>query len=78
VQRIAIAGATGYIGGRLAPRLLDAGYSLRCLVRSPKKLEERDWTSDPRVEVWLSDLDDRTSLTRDSPAATSPFISSIR
>ena len=54
MQRIAIAGATGYIGGRLAPRLLDAGYSLRCLVRSPRKLEERDWTSDPRVEVWHS------------------------
>jgi uncharacterized protein YbjT (DUF2867 family) len=65
VQRIAIAGATGYIGGRLAPRLLEAGYSLRCLVRSPRKLEGRDWTSDPRVEVWPSDLDDHTSLTRD-------------
>jgi nucleoside-diphosphate-sugar epimerase len=34
VKRIAIAGATGYIGGRLAQRLLEAGYSLRCLVRS--------------------------------------------
>ena len=78
MNRIAIAGATGYIGGRLAPRLLDAGYSLRCLVRSPRKLEGRDWTSDPRVEVWPSDLDDRASLTRDLPAATSPFISSIR
>ena len=25
----------------------------------------RDWTSDPRVEVWPSDLDDHTSLIRD-------------
>src|SRR4030095_9586572 len=65
VKRIAIAGATGYIGGRPAPRLLEAGYSLRCLVRSPRKLEGRDWTSDSRVEVWPSDLDDPTSLTRD-------------
>jgi hypothetical protein len=31
MQRIAIAGATGYIGGRLAPRLLDSGYALRCM-----------------------------------------------
>ena len=65
MQRIAIAGATGYIGGRLAPRLLEAGYRLRCLVRSPRKLEGRDWTSDPLVEIWPSDLDDLSSLTRD-------------
>ncbi len=31
---IAVTGATGYIGGRLVPRLLDAGYTVRCLVRS--------------------------------------------
>lgn len=41
MQRIAITGATGYIGGRLAPMLLDSGYSLRCLVRTPRKLEGR-------------------------------------
>jgi uncharacterized protein YbjT (DUF2867 family) len=63
VQRIAIAGATGYIGGRLAPRLLEAGYALRCLVRSPRKLEGRDWTSDSRVEIRKADLADRASLT---------------
>jgi uncharacterized protein YbjT (DUF2867 family) len=60
-----IRGATGYFGGRLAPRLLEADYSLGCLVRSPRQLEGRDWTSDPRVEVWPSDLDDHTALTRD-------------
>lgn len=65
MQRVAIAGATGYIGGRLAPRLLEAGYSLRCLVRSRRKLEARDWTSDPRVEVWPSDLSNLTTLTSD-------------
>jgi uncharacterized protein YbjT (DUF2867 family) len=65
VQRIAIAGATGYIGGRLAPRLLEAGYGVRCLVRSPRKLEDRDWTADPRVEAWKSDLTDQASLTKD-------------
>lgn len=63
--RIAIAGATGYIGGRLAPCLLAAGYRIRCLVRSPRKLEERDWTLDQRVEVWPSNLADQASLTRD-------------
>ena len=63
MQRIAIAGATGYIGGRLAPRLLSAGYALRCLVRSPRKLEGREWTSDARVEIRKSDLADAPSLT---------------
>jgi uncharacterized protein YbjT (DUF2867 family) len=65
VQRIAIAGATGYIGGRLAPRLLDSGYALRCLVRSPRKLEGREWTSNSRVEVRKADLADTPSLTHE-------------
>ncbi len=64
-QRIAIAGATGYIGGRLAPQLLEHGYAVRCLVRSPGKLEGREWAADPRVEICKSDLADSSSLTRD-------------
>src|SRR5580692_92809 len=63
-QCIAIAGATGYIGGRLAPRLLDSGYSVRCLVRSPGKLAGREWIEDSRVEVRLTDLADAESLAR--------------
>ena len=63
MQRIAIAGATGYIGGRLAPRLLGAGYALRCLARYPRKLEGREWNSDSRVEIRKSDLADALSLT---------------
>ena len=63
MQRIAIAGATGYIGGRLAPRLLSAGYALRCLARSPRKLEGREWTADSRVEIRQADLADAISLT---------------
>ncbi|NTW12942.1 MAG: NmrA family NAD(P)-binding protein, partial [Anaerolineales bacterium] len=30
---ILVTGATGYIGGRLVPRLLEQGYRIRCLVR---------------------------------------------
>ena len=65
MQRIAITGATGYIGGRLAPRLLDSGYAVRCLVRSPRKLEGREWTSDSRVEIRKADLADSLSLTQE-------------
>jgi uncharacterized protein YbjT (DUF2867 family) len=73
VQRIAIAGATGYIGGRLAPRLLAAGHALRCLVRSPEKLGGRAWTLDSRVEICKSDLEDLPSLTRDLEACDAAF-----
>lgn len=61
-DRIFLTGATGYIGGRLAPRLLEAGYSLRCLCRSPRKLEARPWRSDERVEVVQGDIDDEQAL----------------
>jgi uncharacterized protein YbjT (DUF2867 family) len=59
---IAIAGATGYIGGRLAPRLLRDGYRLRCLVRSKEKLADREWAQEPRVEIVAVDLHDTARL----------------
>ena len=70
---MAIAGATGYIGGRLAPRLLEAGYPIRCLVRSARKLEGRDWTSDPRVEIRQADLADAAALTRELTGCDAAF-----
>ncbi|MEV6232471.1 SDR family oxidoreductase [Saccharopolyspora shandongensis] len=49
-----VTGATGYIGGRLVPLLLDAGHRVRCLVRSPEKLRDVPWRD--RVEVVRGDL----------------------
>src|SRR5512138_1549919 len=46
---ILVTGATGYVGGRLVPRLLEAGYRVRCLVRDPNRLQGRPWLK--RVEV---------------------------
>jgi len=46
-----VTGASGYIGGRLVPLLLEAGYSVRCLARDPRKLESRSWASDEEVEI---------------------------
>ncbi len=48
-QRVLVTGATGYIGGRLVPRLLEAGYAVSCLVRDPARLQGRPWLS--QVEV---------------------------
>ena len=53
-QHVLVTGANGYIGGRLIPRLLDAGYSVRCMVRDPARLQGRPWLSD--VEVIQGDV----------------------
>jgi len=70
---IAIAGATGYIGGRLAPRLIDDGYMVRCLVRSQGKLEGRDWAQRPGVEVRQTNLDDPATLAEDLAGCEAAF-----
>jgi uncharacterized protein YbjT (DUF2867 family) len=69
----AIAGVTGYIGGRLAPRLLEHGYSIRCLVRSPAKVQNRQWATDPKVEIRQVNLEDEASLTRDLEGCEAAF-----
>ena len=56
--RVLVTGGTGYIGGRLVPGLLEAGYAVRCLARSTRKLAARRWASDPNVEMVEVDLDD--------------------
>jgi uncharacterized protein YbjT (DUF2867 family) len=56
---ILVTGATGYIGGRLVPRLLAAGRRVRCLARNPERLAGRRW---PGVEVVKGDVSDPASL----------------
>src|SRR4051794_16952232 len=58
---VLLAGATGYVGGRLVPRLLAAGYRVRVLVRDPDRLQGREWL--PEVEVARGDVFDPASLT---------------
>jgi hypothetical protein len=53
---ILVTGATGYVGGRLVSRLLEAGHRVRCLARAPGRLAARSWASDPRVEIAEADL----------------------
>lgn len=57
---ILIMGATGYIGGRLAPRLAQEGHRVRCLTRRPEHLAEIDWAA--TVEIVRGDALDRASL----------------
>src|SRR4030095_5937273 len=50
---ILVTGATGYVGGRLVPRLLEAGYRVRVLVRDSARLQGRTWLD--KVEVLRGD-----------------------
>ena len=51
---ILVTGSTGYIASRLIPRLLEAGYRVRCLARNPLRLKGRSWFQD--VEVIQGDV----------------------
>ena len=42
--------------------LLKAGFQVRCLARSPRKLGARPWSGDPRIEIAQVDLDDVQAL----------------
>lgn len=58
-----VTGATGYIGGRLVPKLLEAGFDVRVLVRDRSRVSDVPWAS--QVEIVVGDLIDNDSL---SPA----------
>jgi uncharacterized protein YbjT (DUF2867 family) len=59
---VLVTGASGYIGGRLVPHLLEQGWRVRCLVRSARKLERRSWSTHPRVDVIEGDAADEASV----------------
>ena len=55
-----VTGASGYIGGRLVPELLEAGYRVRVIARDPRSLRDRPWSDD--VEMVRADASDAGSL----------------
>jgi uncharacterized protein YbjT (DUF2867 family) len=55
-----VTGATGYLGGRLVPELLDAGHRVRCLARSPDRLRDHPWAGE--AEAVRGDVTDPASL----------------
>ncbi|MEV0606981.1 SDR family oxidoreductase [Polymorphospora rubra] len=60
-MRCLVTGATGYIGGRLVPRLLARDHRVRCLTRRATRLRDVPWAAD--VEIAEGDLADPESLT---------------
>lgn len=59
-MKVAVIGATGYVGGRLVPELLAAGHDVRCLARTPERLGRVPWRS--AVDVVRADVLDAESL----------------
>jgi uncharacterized protein YbjT (DUF2867 family) len=58
--RALVLGATGYIGGRLVPRLRRAGYRVRVLVRDRARLAAFSWGSE--VEVVAGAAEDAAAV----------------
>ena len=69
-KTVLVTGATGYIGGRLVPKLLEAGHTVKVLVRSPDKIAGVPWRD--KVDVVESSLDDGDAL-RDALAGVDVF-----
>lgn len=59
-RRVLVLGATGYIGGRLVPRLLAAGYAVRVLARDATRVASFAWGD--RVDVVVGDAADPASM----------------
>ncbi|MCG5220999.1 NAD-dependent epimerase/dehydratase family protein [Streptosporangium sp. KLBMP 9127] len=65
-MRIFLTGATGYLGGSLATRLIEAGHHVRGLTRSPQTIEVLRALG---VDPVLGSLDDDMLLAQESQAA---------
>jgi uncharacterized protein YbjT (DUF2867 family) len=59
-RRILIAGASGYVGGRLAPTLVDLGHDVVCLARDPSKFSGVPWAA--RATIVKGDVLDAATV----------------
>ncbi len=64
IDPVLVVGATGYVGGRLVPRLVERGHRVRAMGRSAEKLFCRPWGRHPLVEIAEGDALDLDSLVR--------------
>lgn len=70
---VLVTGATGYVGGRLVPLLLESGYQVRAMGRSLAKLKSRPWSSHPHLTMAKGDVIDPVSLGRAAQGCWAAF-----
>jgi len=61
-EQILVLGATGYVGGRLVPLLLERGWKVRAVGRSDRKIAARSWGRHPNLEIVAADALDTATL----------------
>jgi Predicted nucleoside-diphosphate-sugar epimerases len=59
-MKVLVTGASGYVGGRLVPRLLEQGYDVSVIVRDAHRLDDVPWC--PQVTVHVGDLRDEQAV----------------
>jgi len=72
-HKILVTGATGYVGGRLVPYLLEKGYHVKAISRSLKKLEGRSWAKHHHVELCEVDVLDKDALCKAMEDCTAAY-----
>ncbi len=70
---VLVTGATGYVGGRLVPRLVSSGYRVRVMARSLAKIQCRPWAGNSLVELAQADVFDIESLCKAAKGCWAAF-----
>ena len=60
-MKILVTGSTGYIGGRLVPKLINEGYNVKCMSRNVSRIKDK-WND---VEVVYGDVNNLDSINED-------------
>lgn len=61
-MKVLVTGATGYVGGRLVPKLLERGHDVRVIVRDHHRLDDVPWRG--AVDIVQGDLVDQAAVAR--------------